>query len=40
MHRDVHDVLSRRAATLLPDALGAASLCVTFLALLFIPGLF
>ena len=25
MHRDIHDVLSRRAATLLPDALGAAS---------------
>ncbi|HEY0275658.1 MAG TPA: hypothetical protein VGC31_06275 [Paenirhodobacter sp.] len=40
MHKDLPAVFARRPASLLHDALGALSLCVTFVGVLFLPGLF
>ncbi|MCT2538469.1 hypothetical protein [Sedimentimonas flavescens] len=40
MRREVQAILKRHSNGLLHDALGAMSLCITFLGVLFIPGLF
>jgi len=40
MRNELQDILTRTAPTLLQDALGAVSLCVTFLAVFSISGLF
>ena len=40
MRDHLQDILTRNGPTLLQDALGAVSLCVTFLAVFSIAGLF
>ncbi|WP_281272457.1 hypothetical protein [Paenirhodobacter hankyongi] len=40
MRKDLNATLGRLPNTLLHDALGALSLCVTFVAVLYLPGLF
>ncbi|MDD8024191.1 MAG: hypothetical protein PHX82_13910 [Paracoccaceae bacterium] len=40
MHNDLKQIFANNTSGLLHDALGAMSLCVTFVAVLYLPGLF
>lgn len=40
MHKDLPAVFARRPGSLLQDAIGAFSICVTFVGVLYLPGLF
>jgi hypothetical protein len=40
MRQDLKEILARNRSGLLHDALGAMSLCITFVAVLYFPGLF
>ncbi|MFC3061368.1 hypothetical protein [Paenirhodobacter populi] len=40
MHKDLPAIFTPRPGNLLHDALGALSICVTFVGVLYLPGLF
>ncbi len=40
MHKNLSADFARKPGNLLQDALGALSLCVTFVGILYLPGLF